>query len=229
MIVIIHGDDLVSSREYFISEKGKIKNPIYFDKSITKNDLVQVVDGKTLFFETNDIFIENFFLNKKSNKNEYNEIIDYINLKAKEHNFIFWEEKPLEKSVLALFKNLIQKKFSLPQSLFLFLDSIKPDNINNLKLFHDAIKTIDEERLFYMIIRQFRLLLSVANLTDNPIDEVKRLAPWQKGKLLRQAKFFSKDKLLDIYNELFEIDLAQKSGGLGKTLTQSIDILLSKI
>ncbi len=229
MIVIIHGDDLVSSRGYFLSERKKTKNPIFFDKSVSKTDLMQIIDGKSLFFESKDIFIENFFIGKKTNSNEYKEIVDYVNQRSKDSNFIFWEGKKIEKSILSSFKNLIPKGFNLPQNLFYFLDSIKPNSKNNAVLFHDALKTIDEEMLFYMIIRQFRLLISVLNTTDDPIDEVKRLAPWQRGKLLRQAKLFSKDQLLSIHNQLYKIDYAQKSGQLGMSLVQSIDILLLKI
>ncbi len=229
MITIIHGDDLSKSREYFISEKKKSKDIASFDKDISIEKLKQVIEGGNLFLNINDIFIENFFSNKKQSSSEYKEILEYINNNSTKLNLVFWEGKKIEKSTFNLLKKSIQKSFMLPQGLFLFLDQLKPENTNNVKLFHDALKNMEEDKLFYMLVRQFRLLLAVLNQVEDSIDDLKRLAPWQKGKLLRQAKLFSNEKLIKIYNELLEIDHAQKSGVLGKSLTQSIDILLLKI
>jgi hypothetical protein len=229
MITVIHGDDIVRSREYFFLEKEGAKNPVFFDKEILMTDLVQVIEGGSLFSDFKNIFIENFFSGRKANSSDSKQIIEYVNKNDANVNFVFWEGKILEKSVLTALKNATQKTFNLPQSLFSFLDGIKPNNINNLELFHAALINSNEDIIFYMIIRQMRLLLAVSNLTSDCIDEVKRLAPWQKSKLEKQASLFSKDELTKNYNNLFEIDLKQKSGRLGKTLVQSIDIFLTAI
>ena len=81
-----------------------------------------------------------------------------------------------------------------------------------------------------MLQRQFRLLLAVSeeNSKDS-IDEITRLAPWQKSKLEKQARLFQVDKLLSIYKKLYQIDLAQKTGNLPFSLTASIDFLLADL
>ena len=80
-----------------------------------------------------------------------------------------------------------------------------------------------------MIIRQFRLLLGLSESSNNNIDEIKRLAPWQKSKLVRQASLFGVDKLKQIYKMLYKIDKSQKTGKSPLTLVQDIDILMLEI
>jgi DNA polymerase III delta subunit len=58
------------------------------------------------------------------------------------------------------------------------------------------------------------------------ISEVKRMAPWQKGKMQKQAKAFSQQELLNLHEQLYQLDLGQKTGGLSMPLEQEIDFLL---
>lgn len=229
MITIIHGDDISKSRECFLFEKQKRKNPIVLEKDATLSDLIQQIEGGNLFFESKDIFIDNLFSSKKSNSIEFKQIIDYLNKSAKDFCFFLWENKILDKKTLLLFKNSDVKTFSLPQTLFTFLDGIKPNNKDNIRLFHDSLKNLSEDQLFYMIIRQFRLLIALLDESGDRIDEIKRLMPWQKSKLVKQASDFGVKKLLNIYKELLKIDLEQKTGLLGCSLTQAIDNLLVRI
>jgi hypothetical protein len=226
MITIIHGDDIQKSREYFLSEKQSAKDPVFFDKEISLTNLTQITQGGSLFTNGKDIFIENFFSAKKANSAELKELIKHIEDNSKVFNFFFWEGKALEKSALSVFSKSAQKAFSLPQSLFLFLDQIKPSSASNIELFHNVLKNAEENVVFYMLIR---LLLAVSNHTDQPIDEVKRLAPWQRSKLEKQARLFNQDQLMLTYSDLLRIDLNQKTGTLGTSLVQGIDILLFKI
>jgi len=57
-----------------------------------------------------------------------------------------------------------------------------------------------------MLQRQFRILLGLSEPSDNePIDEITRLAPWQMGKLEKQARFFDQLSLKKIYKKLIYI------------------------
>lgn len=229
MITIIHGDDVGQSRKHYVSEKEKVKDPVLFDKNISLTDLTQVASGGSLFTETKNIFIEEFLSGKKTN-DEFKKIVDFIKNNSQDINYFFWSSKPLEKSTISLFKNSIQKAFNYPQVLWAFLDGISPKNTtNNIKLFHESLNKTSVDMIFSMLVRQFRLLLAISSASDKNIDEANRLAPWQRGKLQKQAKQFSTKKLKVIYKELLQIDLGQKSGTLGKNLEQSIDIFLSKI
>lgn len=240
MLTIIHGDDVAASRKYLFEQKTK--DSLSFDgEKVTLTDLVQIFDGGNLFFEEKKVFIENFFSKKKNGK-ELDDIVDYFKKKVSGNEVFFWEGKELSKKYLNLFKNPIIKTFKLPQTLFLFLDNIKPKNGKEIiNLFHKTLSTIEPELIFFMLIRQFRLLLALScNFEPRPtgekspesneqIDEVKNMAPWQKSKLLKQADFFKIDELKNIYKKLYQIDFEQKTGQSPLSLTQSIDFLLLDI
>lgn len=116
----------------------------------------------------------------------------------------------------------------VPKTIFLFLDSLLPGNYKNtIRLFHKALQNTEIELIFYMLQRQFRLLLAASDKkAKETIDEVLRLAPWQKGKLEKQSKLFSIDKLLGLHRRLYEIELAQKSGSLPYSQAHAIDFFL---
>jgi hypothetical protein len=227
MIIIVHGDDISGSRNYYISQRQKSTNPVVLEGGkLTLSDLMQSLEGGSLFNEEKEIFIENFFSSKKTNPN-FKEIVIYIENQNSKANILFWENSELSKIELATFKKSVAKLFKIPRNLFGFLDNIKPGNPVSVKQFHELLSQTAEELIFFMIIRQFRLLLAVSDpKTNNSIDEVKRLAPWQMSKLKGQANLFGKDKLKTTYKRLYEIDSNSKSGKSATTLTQTIDFLL---
>jgi DNA polymerase III delta subunit len=227
MITILHGDDIASSRNYYITERQKSKNTVILDgDKLTISDLMQSLEGGSLFNEEKDIFIENFFSGKKANAN-FKELVIYLDKHTNEANICFWENSELSKTELATFKKATIKLFKIPKNLFGFLDNIKPGNIDSVKQFHELLSLTPEELIFFMLVRQFRILLAISDIdTKNPIDELKRLAPWQMGKLKNQARLFGMEKLTTIYTRLYEIDSAYKQGKLPATLTLTIDFLL---
>lgn len=235
MITIIHGDDIVSSRNFFISQKQKIKNPLEFaGENITLTALVQIFEGGELFSDQKTLFLEDFLTKRKASKDK-DEILSYLE-KYQNQEIFFWEGKEISAKSFLVFKNPEVRHFKLPQSLFLFLDSLRPGKGPLLiPLSHKTLKNMEVELVFYMLVRQFRLLLALSPRHPDPpaggegsqvIDEAKRLAPWQKGKLQRQASFFTAKELKNHFSRLYEIDLAQKTGALSFTLTQAIDIFL---
>ncbi len=228
MITIAYGDDISSSRNYYISERQKFKNPVILDGGkFTVSDLMQSLEGGSLFNDEKEIFIENFFSSKKSNPS-FKEIITYIDSQDAKANIFFWEDSELSKTELGTFKKSVAKLFKIPQNMFGFLDNIRPKNLNSIKQFHELLSQTAEELIFFMIIRQFRLLLAVSDpISKDAIDELKRLAPWQTGKLKVQASIFGQEKLIAIYKRLHEIDSDTKSGKSATTLTQSIDFFLA--
>ncbi len=227
MITIIHGDDTSASRKFFTDKKGKDALPILGEK-LTILDIKQQGSSGGLFEAPVALFVEGFIANSKPGKN-LDEITSYLKQNSKDVDVYFWEKKELTKKQTSLFgTNVAVETFKIPQKTFGFLDNITPGNgKRNVELFHDALVGSSEELLFFMLIRQFRLLLAVSS--NSPIDEVNRLAPWQKSKLLSQAKSFSPEQLKNIYRKLNDIDFAQKTGGLTMPLKETIDILLLEI
>jgi hypothetical protein len=258
MITIIHGDDLTSSRKYYIDLKLKYPQAETLDgANANLADLVQILEGGSLFNDEKIIFIEQLVSKKKSSI-DYINIIKYLSNPLSSVKIFLWEGKELEKSALTPFTQSTIKSFKLPRLLFTFLDNIKPNNTKQLlQLFHQTLSNSDEETIFYMLIRQIRLLLALSSpchsgdpdkvgRLQNPdsgqvpieseqarmtseIDELKRLQPWQQSKLEQQSKLFSLEKLITIYNRFYEIESAYKTGNLPSTLNCAIDILLLEL
>ena len=227
MITVVHGDDLASSRKYFINEKEKAKDPILLKgDQLSLADLVQALEGSSLFSEEKNIFIENFLSQKKANK-QYKEIVEYLVKNKDSSEIYFWEDKEVTKATLNLLKNAESKLFKLSQSLFLFLDNLKPNNSDNVLFFHKAILRTAPELVYFMIVRQFRILFALTQ-KDHLIDELKRIAPWQRGKLEKQARLFGEEKLKDILNKLYLVDYKQKYGLTSLPFIQNVDFFLTE-
>lgn len=232
MITIIHGDDIATSRKYFGDLRDKNPDALLLDgDKITLTDLVQIFEGGGLFDDSKTVFIEQLLTKKKKGKTkEVNPIIPYLQEQAATNDIFLWEGKELDRTGLGTFKQAAIKLYKLPQTLFLFLDSIKPGNGKVLvPLFHKTIETTDAEMVFFMLVRQFRLFLALRDTTPDPIDEVKRIAPWQKSKLEKQAALFEISHLRSLYQQLFLTELGQKTGTMAAPLPQTIDFFLLEI
>lgn len=225
MITIFHGDATASSRKAYIEKKQATKNPLTFngDKLIL-TDLMQVIEGGQLFSEAKNIFIEDFLTKRKAGK-EMSEILDFLK-NAKEVNIYLWEGKEIDKRKLSQFKNAKILPFKFPQMLFSFLDSLKPTmGRKSIPLFHQSLQSSEPEIVFFMIIRQFRLLLALDEKSATNIDELRTIS-WQESKLKKQASLFGKEDLVNIYKKLMEIDLGNKTGALNMPLATAIDFFL---
>ncbi|HEX8932246.1 MAG TPA: hypothetical protein VF810_03775 [Patescibacteria group bacterium] len=229
MITIIHGTDTAASRNYFFAEKDKHEHAHLLDGEKTQlTDLMQIFEGGGLFMESKTVFMENFF-NKKKQKEEFKILSTYLE-KQSAHQIFLWENKELDKGAQLAFKKAVLRVFKLPQTLFLFLDNLMPSNSKQLlSLFHQTIALTDTEMVFFMLVRQIRILLSLQSSSETSIDELKRLAPWQKAKLVQQAAMFGEDRLKELHNQLFKLEIGQKTGGLASSLAVNIDFLLLEL
>lgn len=229
MLIVLHGEDIAASRNYYHALKQKSTTPITFEgEKITLTDLTQALSGGGLFVEKQEIFIENLLAKKKDSK-ELAAIFTLFSLEAASHEIVLWEHKELTKKQQDTAKGAQIKVFKLPQSLFSFLDSFKPNNTQTmLKLFHETLENAEGEMVFFMLIRQTRILLGLHD-ANSSIDEVKRIAPWQRGKLANQAKLFDKTALISLHKKLAELDLGQKTGTNTLPLITAIDFLLGEV
>lgn len=227
MILLIHGNDLEASRNYYFTEKNKLGEIILLEgEGLTYDQLFQNIENTSLFNDQKTIIIENFFSKTKSNSIEFKKIVEYLNSK-KQIEIIFWEAVELSKTAQNALKSATVKTFSYPQVLFAFLDALRPNNRESLiKFFHQLRQNMEVELIFFMLTRQFRLMLNQLDSTTK-IDELKRMQTWQTGKLDRQAKSFGLEKLKAAYNQLFEIDLGSKTGKIPYSLERSIDFFLA--
>jgi hypothetical protein len=226
MITIIHGEDTNASRNalYQLREKSQ---PLVLDgEKISLTDLTQVFDGGGLFATEQTIVIEQLLSKRKGTK-EFETMLTLLQEHTLDTELYLWEGKELDKKALSAFPHATIKAYKLPQTLFLLLDSIRPNQGQKLvQLFHQTLQHAEAEMIFFMLIRQIRLLLALSEQGKQQIDEVKRLAPWQQAKLQKQAKAFPLPVLLSLHAQLFEIEKQLKTGGLPLDLSLAIDNLL---
>ncbi len=217
MITIIHGEDTLSSRNYLNELKLSF---IRFD-AVEGNidEVVQVLEGSTLFASEQNLLVENLFSRKAKNLEQ---IIELSNKSL--IGIYLYDSKEVTRSNLSKFPKAKVNLFKFPQTLFSFLDAIYPGNLQLIPLFRNALQTTDVEILMFMIVRQFRLMVGL--LSRAKIEEVTRLAPWQRSKLERQAQLFGLENLGEVYKQIYELDLRSKSGRLPMPLIDSIDIWL---
>ena len=228
MITLIHGSDTSASRKYFYDEKQRHPDALLLEaEKIDITNLMQIFEGGGLFGESKFIFIEQLITKLKKVSN-FKDIVAYLDKNAETNSIYLWEGKDLEPSGLKLFPKALIRPFKLPQTLFLLLDNLRPGNGKYvIDLFHQTIQTTEVEIIFFMLIRQFRILLALSDQSSSAdIDEVKRIAPWQIGKLQKQSALFSPEELLLLYEKLYIIESAQKTGGLSTSVTNEIDFLL---
>ena len=164
MLTIIHGNDIVASRKFFLQERERFSDAsLLHEDEVNLTMLAQLLEGGGLFGDSKILFIEQFLSGrKKSLEKEF--VVNYLAKQAKTHAIFLWEGKELERGVIAPFKDANVKLYKLPSTLFVFLDAIKPGNGKALiQLFNKSIEASEAEMVFFMLVRQFRFLLAVAD------------------------------------------------------------------
>lgn len=228
MLTIFHGEDTAASRNAYLEARKKAQDVLILDgASLTLTDLSQSLSGEDLFGSSKQIFIEELLSKKKSPK----EIDSLTSLLIQSSQPVtLWESKELTVKQLSSFKGATIRVFKIPSTIFAFLDSLLPGNGRQLiELFHKTLADKEAEFVLFMLTRHVRTLLALKDNTDTTISEVSRMAPWQMGKVKKQADTFSVEDLLHIHLKLYDSDLAQKTGNLTLPLSDTIDFLLLSI
>lgn len=228
MIYLIHGDNLVASRN-FLKElvdlaKEKKQEIVRLEGSkIAIEDLIQALAPRSLFASDRLIVIENLFTRPKSK--ELDQIFNFLKSFREELDLVFWEKKEIGKILQrSLPPKTAIKLFKTPVLVFKFLDQVTPQTKNQaLQTLQELYKLKTDELIFYMLVRQFRLLLLIRfkQQIAGPV--------WVVGKLKRQAEAFSQSKLLTIYRRLFNIDESVKTGRSLMSLSWHLDMLISSL
>lgn len=232
MMTILHGESVVESRQELGNLRAQSKGEEIISLEggkLTLTELKQVLEAKSLFGQEKLVILENFLAGKRKSKEKEN-IIEYLTKEEPVVDLIFWEDQEIEKSLLRLFPRAKIRIFKLDPLLFRFLESIRPGNGQEMIEFFRKVFTSEEINLvFYMICRQFRLLLFLKMGDDKGLEELDRLAPWQKTKIVRQSRYFSWEKLSKSYHDLLEIDFQEKAGFSSYPLQQALELFLANL
>lgn len=220
---ILHGENQVQSRKALSevvrqAKKDGLEVTRLSGEDLDKEKLLTAVRSQALFGGDHLVVVEDFFATFKSASKTLKEIpLDGAQL-------VFWESKPLSKSsVSGLDRNFEILEFRIPVSVFKFLDSLAPNNVHiALKLLQQAVKDDSADFILLMIARQVRLLIW-AKLDPKTL----KVAPWQRSRIIEQAKKWDKDKLLSFHTELLNLDRANKRSRLPEDLSASLDLLVA--
>lgn len=225
MLTIVHGDDVTASRNFLQSIRSKLKDVVTINAtSLDLTEASQLLESNSLFESSKTVIIEDLLLGKKSEHDKT--LLTYVATHHTAHTIYLWEKKEIGKTSRSLFPGSKDLLFKLPQTLFQFLDSIKPNNGKvMLQLFHKTIAAAEAELVFYMLVRHVRVLLALQD-EQSSIEEVKKLQSWQRTKLVKQSSAFTTKQLMTLHKELFIIDHGMKTGNTSLSLSSSIDILL---
>lgn len=231
MNYLLHGDNLILSRQKLTSlideaRANGIKEVIRLDgKKLSETQLRQALETKSLFGTDRLIIVERLFSRPRSKALDI--LVNHLINPTHTVSIILWEAKELTAARIRSLKNFQPFLFKTPRALYQFLDNLRPGNGKRLLLLrHQALKKEAVELIFYMLGRRVSELVIAQ---DKRANELLAGAPWQKGKLLSQAKLFTQSALLILHEKLLEIDEGQKTGTSLLTLDTELDLLLTKI
>ena len=223
MIYLFHGDHHLKSRDLLNQRISNFKEEnrevIRLSLGFKIEDLKQALESTSLFGQEKAVILENIFSKKDKNQKE---ITNYL-LTQKDFlpELVIWESREIPSRSLKKIPSSWQiLLFKTPRLIFKFLDSLKMNPPQqSLTILKECLKNEEAELVFYMLIRQTKLLILAKE------DLLEKMAPWQKSKLKRQASSFSLKELLDLHTNLLEIDLKIKSGQTLMPLNYHLDLL----
>lgn len=226
MIIILHGENTVKSRDHLVQLTREAK---YAGKDVvqlaaaklTPADLESTLQKTSLFGTEQLVVIEELHSLPKSNrKNLLIDITSRANV-----DVILWEKRELTPTMLKKFPKAQVKYFKITNSLFTWLDAFSPKTpkTKQLTLLQQAVQTNGEHMCFVMLARQIRLLIQIKDggMPAGP--------PFMIAKLKKQAQDFTLDKLLKIHEQLFMIDQAAKTSQSFFSLGQELDLLSANL
>lgn len=225
MLTIIHGDNLIQSRQKLSSIMSEAKSnqfqvTILNANHLTPNLLEENLLSQNLFEQKQLLVIEELHSLTKSKKNHT--LINQIAL-SKE-NICLWEKKLLTPKMLKTFPHAQVFCFKVTNQLFQWLDSLTPTiNQRQLKLLQQAIKDNGDWFCLAMLIRQIRLLIQIKD--QHPI----KAAPFMIQKLKQQASKFDFDQLLHIHSALLQLDIHHKTSKNYLPLEKELNTTLLKL
>lgn len=230
MIFLLHGGNLVASRQklndLIDNAKKSQKEIIRLEgKVVSLAELKQSLESQSLFGQEKLVVLEGIFSYQKSKEKE--DIIKYLKTEKISCEFVLWEAKAIDGRSLRNFpKDWQFLLFKTPVVIFKFLDSIRPKNQRQmLALIQRSIRVDSEQMVFYMLASRVRQLILASYLGKKGL----KGAPWQIGKLVHQAKNFSQDQLIKIYQKMLKIDTDIKTGKSIMPLDWHLDLLITSL
>lgn len=222
MIIVVCGEDIIASRDYYNKLRLDSQAKGYGISFISSSDVSEIPKwlslAPSLFSQKSVYFTEH--LNKKIGRGT-DALKKDIESIARDKSTILhvWEEVSARE--LKFGKTATIKEFKPSTSIFKLLDNFLPKNKNS---FLSSLKTLAMDQdipfIYLMLVRHVRkLILARESIFEGTVQS------WQKDRLRSQALLWPEEKLLALYDTLFRIDISMKSGATPFTLRQSLDIM----
>lgn len=224
MLIILHGDDTVASRNKLneLLAQARDRDIIRLDGSrMTLEDVVTACETTSLIAENKCIVIERLFSAPLKRRQE---ILTYLFSPGIEYSVILWEGKTLEKTQVAKFpKETRILPFTVPQSVFKFVEGVgRVSPGESLRMLHELVKTQDATFLYAMLLRQLRMRILAKDMGAAAFSG----SVWMAKKYEGEARAFSLPALIAMYRGLVAIDYKVKTGATPLPLLSQIDIWL---
>lgn len=223
MIILLHGDHIEASR----NELNRLKTEAS-EKEIRQLDglsidtamLIQSLESASLFGRKMMIIIERLFGRLGRQQKKIESLCKTLRASDASADIILWEDKELGNLVIgSLGAHVRVHLFKLPVHLFQFLDNFKPGNTKQeLFLFNQVVDKEAPELVFSMLVKRVRQLMQLSSSTSPA-----GLPGWQLTRLTAQAKSFTMDKLVRLYEALGDAEYSVKSGVSPFSLKQLLE------
>jgi DNA polymerase III delta subunit len=222
MITLLHGDNIEASRLELtaIVTKTTDKEIRTLDgKHLDETALIQAMESNSLFGSKILVIIENLFTPLGRKTKRIKEIIQVLDNTTQTTDCICWEPKELSKETQSFFiSKIVSKAFSIPKTIFIFLDAIKANNAKALLLLADDLLTTSAPELVWsMMVSRVRQLIQIqSGVTPT------KLQSWQVSRLTNQSRSFTMDKLLKSYANMLDMEYKLKTGLSPFTMSEMI-------
>ncbi|NCN58817.1 hypothetical protein COW99_03440 [Candidatus Roizmanbacteria bacterium CG22_combo_CG10-13_8_21_14_all_38_20] len=228
MIRFIHGDNQLESRNRLselIQEAGN--KEVVKLREVNLTTIKQALESSSLFAEERVVVVENI-ISGRVDKN----VLDYLKKGLFESDLFIWEGKKMDARKLGWVKKKGRlEEYSYPKVLFKLVEVVGAVSKGEvLELFNETTSRMPVELVYFMLVRQLRLLLLIShNGVDAAIKETASLQSWMIGKFKAQASSIGQERLKKLYKQILYIDYQQKSGQANLSLKQTLDIWLSQL
>lgn len=186
---------------------------------LTLTHLKQACESSSLWGDERQIIIELGI--SKSPK----EVVEYL-IANQLPQIIIWEPAPLKATDSKKFTKSELKEFKLPTKLFEYLDSLGSNYTHVMSILNQLLQTEDEELVFIMTHKRIRQLVYLSSGGEGALNSVERLAPWQVGKLRKQAQNKPAQSWKDLYEKIINFDYNRKMGRTNLTCRRFIELNL---
>lgn len=217
-MTIVHGDNQIASRQFFISLKDQAHHAgrqvvDLPGESVTLEQLTTASESASLLGTTNAVFVEGFFTRRPSADKKA--VIVYLAAHS-QSDISLWDGKDVTAQIKGFPVSQV-KKFDLPHSLWQFLDTFSVD------AFHRSLISADPEQILALLAIRLHQLIMVKDGHPPP-----SLAPWQVGKLNLQAAKYSPSSLIAMHASLLDLDYQQKTSTSAIDLAGALEVWLVK-